>query len=101
MRYILFSPKHEVTIPEVVKTNGERIPERTHTVFARALYRMKSLPERRYRRDYPEIDREMVLLKCKSIKEAKLERDQLKEYCGEEFEIREYENGIIGHTIEV
>ncbi len=99
MRYIIYSPKHEKTIPEIKKTNGEVIPERVYTVPARALYRDRKLANRRYRRDYP--DPKMILLKFSSLKQAQEELESLIRYCGEreEWEIHEYENGTIGSKI--
>lgn len=99
MRYILYSPEHEQTIPAIKKTDGVTIPARTVTVEPRALYRLKDLPNRRYRQGYPAINKSMVLVKCKSYEEAKEEQRALKEYCGELFEIHEYENEIIGPKI--
>ena len=96
MRYILYSPGHEKTIPEIKKTNGEVIPARTVTVGPRALYRLKDLPTRRYSQQYPALDKSMRLVKCKTFEEAKEEQEALKNYCGEVFEIHEYEKGQVG-----
>ena len=99
MRYILYSPTHKKTIPVVRKTNGEVIQSREITVGARALYRLKNLPDRRYRLNYPDQDKSTLLVKCKTIDEAKQEQEALKNYCGEEFEIHEYENGNLGPKV--
>lgn len=99
MRYILYSPEHEKTIPRLKKTNGEAIPDRTVTVGPRALYRLKDLPNRRYRQGYPALDKSMRLVKCKTLEEAKEEQEALKNYCGEVFEIHEYEKGQLGPKI--
>ena len=99
MRYILYSPPHEKRIGEIRKTNGEIIPERVLQVGARALYCTKDFPHRRYRRDFLDKSEDYRLLKCKSIAEAESEQKELKEYCGETFEIHEYENGRSGPRI--
>lgn len=99
MRYILYSPEHERTIPGIKKTTGEVILDRTVTIGPRALYRLKNMPNRRYRHDYPNFDKSMTLVKCKTFEEAKQEQDALLEYCGEVFEIHEYEKGVIGPRI--
>lgn len=99
MRYILYSPEHKMTVPGFKKTTGEVIPDRTETIGPRALYRLKNLPNRRYRYDYPNIDKSMTLVKCKTLEEAKEERESLMEYCGEVFEIHEYEKGVLGPRI--
>ena len=99
MRYILYSPEHERTIPGFKKTTGEVIPDRTVTVGPRALYRLKNIPHRRYRHDYPNPYKSMTLVKCKTFEEAKEEQEALKNYCGEVFEIHEYEKGQIGPKV--
>ena len=38
----------------------------------------------------------MRLVKCKTFEEAKEEQEALKNYCGEVFEIHEYEKGQVG-----
>lgn len=99
MKYVLYSPQHTVTIPEIEKTNGEVIPEREHTVSPRALYRHKRFPDRRYRRDYPDWDKETKLVICRTLEEAREEQEALRNYCGEVFEIRSYSKGEIGPEI--
>lgn len=101
MRYIIYSPKHEKTIPEIKKTNGEVIPERVYTVPARALYRDRKLANRRYRRDYP--DPMLILLTFRSLKQAQEELESLIRYCGEreEWEIHKCEHGTIGPKVEL
>ena len=99
MRYILYSPEHEKTIPGFTKTTGEVIPNRTVKVRPRALYRLKNMPNRRYRGDYPTFNNSMTLVRCRTIEEAKQEQEALEEYCGEVFEIHEYVKGQIGPRI--
>lgn len=99
MRYILYSPEHERTVPGWKKTTGEVIPDRTVTIRPRALYQMKNMPNRRYRHDYPNLDKSLTLVKCKTFEEAKEEQEALKEYCGEVFEIHEYDKGQVGPRV--
>lgn len=99
MRYILYSPEHEFTIPGIEKTNGEVIPERTYTMGPRALYYLRKFPERRYRQEYPAFDSSMALVKCKTYEEAEAEQENLENYCGETFEIHEYVKGQIGPKV--
>lgn len=99
MRYILYSPPHEKAISAIQMTDGSIIHERVLQVGARALYCTKDFPHRRYRRDFPDKSEDYRLLKCKSIAEAEREQEELKEYCGETFEIREYEKGRLGPRI--
>ena len=99
MRYILFSPRHTQTIPAITKTDGTVIPEREYTVEARALYKHKKLPDRRYRSDIPNFDPSISLVICKTPEEARQEQEALKNYCGEIFEIHSYSKGQIGPII--
>lgn len=99
MRYILYSPEHEQTVPEIRKTNGEVVPERTFTIGPRALYSLKNIPNRRYRQGYPTLNRSMALVKCKTYEEAEAEQEGLKNYCGETFEIHDYVKGQIGPKV--
>jgi len=99
MRYILYSPEHEKTIPEIRKINGEVISARTYRIGPRALYRLKDMLNRRYRKEYPALDKSLRLVKCKTLEEAKEEQEALKNYCGEVFEIHEYEKGQLGPKI--
>lgn len=103
MQYILYSPSHQTTIPEIRKTDGSIIPQRTIIESARALYKLRrqyNMPNRRYRNTYPTYDLAMVLVKCRTLEEAKEEQKALRDYCGETFDIREYRNGEIGNKVE-
>ena len=103
MQYILYSPSHKVSIPEIRKLDGEVIPQRTVIQSPRALYKLRrkyKMPDRRYRHPYPSYSVEMVLVKCKTLEEAKQEQNALRDYCGETFEIHEYKYGEIGDKVE-
>lgn len=100
MRYILYSPPHEMVRPEFTKTNGEVVPRKVFPVEARALYKHKRFPSRRYRNGFPCADNELVLVQCKMIEDAKQEQAALKDYCGETFEVREYVNKQVGKLVE-
>lgn len=103
MLYILYSPRHQVTIPEIQKTDGSVIPQRTITEPARALYKLRrkyNMPNRRYRNTYPTYSLDMLLVKCRTLEEAKEEQKALRDYCGETFDIHEYRNGEIGNKVE-
>ena len=99
MRYILYSPPHDMKVEEIRRPNGEVIPERIFHVGARALYCLRDFPHRRYRDGYPTNDIRMRLVKCKSIAEAENEQHELENYCGETFEIHEFEKGRLGPKI--
>ena len=100
MRYILYSPPHDIVREEFTRTTtGEVVPRKVFHCGARALFYHKKFPTRRYRSDIPNIDNVLSLLKCKTIKQAKEEQAGLKAYCGEMFEIREYSNGQVGKRV--
>ena len=96
MKYILYSPPHDIKVEGFTKANGEAVPERTTHVCARALYKHKRYINRRYRRDYPDYDLELKLLVLDTLSAAIREQKELADYSGETFEIRTYENGKIG-----
>lgn len=96
MKYVLYSPPHDVKVEEFTKADGEAVPERTMHVCARALYKHKRYTNRRYRRDYPDFDQELKLLVLDTLSAAIREQKELADYSGETFEIRTYENGEIG-----
>ena len=102
MKYILYSPPHEMVREAFTRTTtGEEVPRKVFQCGARALYRHKKLKDRRYRSDFPCCwDYTLTLLKCKTIREALQEQEALKNYCGEIFEIHEYQNGELGPKVE-
>lgn len=102
MSYILYSPAHDVVREAFNRPDGTFVPEKVFTTEARALYRLRGLPDRRYRSSYPvPADKDMYLAKFRSVKEAIRERETLADYCGEEFEIREWLGDVLGAKIEV
>ena len=97
MIYILYSPPYDVVREAYTKKDGTVVPEIVFHTDARALYRIRGLPDRRYRSSYPEPkDESMYLAKFHSLTEAKREREALERYCGERFEIRTYIDGKLG-----
>lgn len=102
MSYILYSPAHDVVREAVTQTDGTFLPKKVFRTEARAVYRLRGLPDRRYRSSYPvPSHKDMRLAKFRSVKEAIREREALADYCGEEFEIHEWSDGVIGAKIEV
>ena len=84
MSYILYSPAHDVVREAFTRPDGTFVPEKVFTTEARALYRLRGLPDRRYRSDFPvPKDKDMYLAKFRSVKEAIREREALADYCGE------------------
>ena len=96
IKYILYSPQHEQKVEGFTKPNGETVPDRVFTIHARALYMHKKFPDRRYRRDYPDDEKDLKLLQCRTITQAIEEQKRLQAYSGEVFEIRAYHQGRIG-----
>ena len=100
MEYILYSPAHEMVREAFTRTtNNEYVPKKVFQCGPRAIYRHKMF-ERLYRRDFPGWDDKLYLLTFKTIEEAKHVQEITKDYCGELFEIREYENGKLGPCVE-
>ena len=100
MSYILYSPAHDVVREAFTRPDGTFVPEKVFTTEARALYRLRCLPDRRYRSDFPvPKDKDMYLAKFGTVVAASREREILADYCGEEFEIRKWENGVLGEIV--
>ena len=93
MKYILYSPPHDITAPGFTKANGEAVPEKVFHTGARALYRHSKYRDRRYRQDYPYFGADLKLLVCDTMEAAVQEQKRLKEYSNEVFEIRPFEKG--------
>lgn len=88
--YYLYSPEHEVKIPEIKKLDGESIPERTYIEDARAIYKDKKL-NRFFRRPTGDDSHgEFELFHTQSLEDVKYIQEKMFEYCGEMFEIREF-----------
>ena len=101
MKYILYSPPHEMVRDAFRRTTtGEEVPRKVFQCGARALYRHKKFKDRRYRSDFPCWDDTLSLVKCKTFREALSEQEALKNYCGEVFEIHEYQNGELGARVD-
>lgn len=82
-KYILFSPA-------------------TEDREARALYRLRGMPNRRYRRPFLEPgNKALYLAKFQSMREAVEERENLHRYCGEWWEIRIWLDGRLGPKVTV
>lgn len=99
MTYIIYSPPHDFVVEEFER-DGQTVPARTFPIAARALYKHRKYPNRRYRGDFHSIDPDLMLVKCRSLKRAREERDSLLRYCGEKFEIREFVDGYVGGVCE-
>ena len=85
--YYLRKEPHERVIPEIKKTDGTVIPERTYMVEDRALYKHDYF-NRFYRQEYTGEKREQLhLFKTESIEEIKEQREALYNYSGEWFDI--------------
>jgi len=98
--YVLFSPSRQMTREAFTKTNGEIVPTTVFEVEARALYRLKGLPDRRYRSGYPNpFDKQMFIAKFRTLDVAKQEQENLREYCGETFEIRGWAKGAMTNDV--
>lgn len=92
--YYLRKEPYESTIQQIVKTNGEVIPERKYMTEDRALYKANDLG-RFYRRVYTgDKQRGFRLYKVKKIASILKQRQRLFEYCGELFDIYN-ENGKV------
>lgn len=97
MIYIIYSPAHDVVREAYTKKDGTVVHEAVFHTEARALYRIRGLPDRRYRNSFPEPkDEGMYLARFYSLAKAKREREALERYCGERFEIRTYIDGKLG-----
>lgn len=100
--YVLYSPPHDMKREAFKRSNtGKVVPEKVFKVGPRALYCLKGHPGRRYRSSYPvPDDKRMYLAKFPTIQEAIAERTLLNDYCEENFEIREWDNGKLGGVVE-
>ncbi|MBP3541830.1 MAG: hypothetical protein J6K72_08500 [Clostridia bacterium] len=68
----------------------------------RALYRRRGMPERRYRREFPDPgSKTMYLAKFRSMQEAMEEREALHSHCGEWWQIRIWLDGRLGPLVTV
>jgi hypothetical protein len=91
--YFLRKESYEIVIPEMVRQNGEVIPERVLETEDRALYFLPKYPRRRYRTSYPNpASKNLKIYKCKSLKHILEERKALFDYCGEWFDIYDQDN---------
>jgi hypothetical protein len=92
--YYLRKEPYEYIIPEIKKTDGTVIPERKHMTGDRALYKAIGL-SRFYRRAYP-IPKEkgMKLYKVKKLESILRQRELLRDYCGEWFDVYD-DNGKV------
>jgi len=94
MKYFLRKEPFEYVIPEIVKADGEIIPERKLISDDRALYYSSNLTRRRYRNSYPiPNDKGLKIYSCKTLKHIMEERQSLFDYCGEWFDVYQDVNG--------
>ena len=100
MKYVLWSPTHIEVREAITKSDGEIIPAKEFVVSERALYAHRRFANRRYRNDYPPRSPMLKLMTYNNIEDARQEQSELYEYCGEMFEIHEYNKGRIGKIIE-
>jgi len=91
--YYLRKEPLEQLIEAIEKTDGTIIPERTHMVHDRAIYKHRRF-SRFYRNPHPNCDRELVLYKVKTIQRILALRKEMFEYCGEWFDVYD-ENGKV------
>jgi len=88
MKYYLRKEPFEHTIKEIVKTNGEVIPERKVIADDRALYQATDLYSRRYRDLYPIPQNKGVkVYTCETLSHIMKERESLFNYCDEWFDV--------------
>lgn len=98
MKYIIYSPPHDLTVPGFTRQDGTVVPERTFHCGARAVYRHRRLEGRRYVREMPEFDTEYVLVKCSTLSAAAQElKNTRRRWNG--FEIREFDEGRVGRAV--
>ena len=100
--YVLISQPFTETAPGFMRTGtynyGEVVPERTFQVGERAVYRLKKVPGRFYRRDYPNPgDNCFFLAKVRTLLEAVELRDRI----NDRFEVYEWVNGQLGGKVDV
>ena len=93
MKYVLFSPAHDIVRKEFRRGDGTFVPEKVFRTSDRALYRHRLFPDRRYRQSFPSLDDDVQLLEIDSIDQALEEQAALENYCSEKFEIWRWENG--------
>lgn len=95
--YYLRKASYEETIPEIIKTDGEVIPERKEIVGERAIF--KSCKTRMFlRRPFIGLeDKEpgMELYTCKTLEDILALRGDVFKYSGEWFDIYDTEQGIV------
>lgn len=94
--YYLRKEAHEKTIPEIKKTDGTVIPERTYMVEDRAVYKHPQF-SRFYRGEFNGINgryQGMKVYTCKTLKRIKELQKSTFDYCGEMFDIYD-ENGKV------
>lgn len=97
--YVLYSAPHSIVAPSVTRTNGEVIPERVFHIGERAVYRLKGVPSRFYRRDYPSPgDNGFFLAKFRSLMEAVELRDHIDDPY---FNVYEWVDGQLGEKVEI
>ena len=98
-RYYLYSPAHEVILPEIHKTTGEVVPERKMQGPPRAVYKDRGI-SRFYRGTFSGMDGRYMGMKiytCRSLKHILKIRKDLHTYCGEWFDVYD-ENGKVDLT---
>lgn len=85
--YYLRKESYESLIPEIIKTNGEVIPERKYMTRDRALYKSNKM-SRFFRDNYPVPHNKGVkLYKVKKLSTILRQREALHNYCGEWFDV--------------
>jgi hypothetical protein len=95
MKYYLRKESFEGIIKEIIRPNGEIIPERKYVSEDRALYYPYDLTRRRYRDSYPiPHNKGFRMYTCKTLKHIMEERQNLFDYCGEWFDVYD-DNGKV------
>lgn len=101
MSYIVFFPRHDKGGGIKFLGGGKVELGRVKHYKARALYKRVDMPEHRYVSWFPlPTSRELYLALFDTQEEAVRERDALRMTCGEEFEIRLYEEGRVGARVD-
>lgn len=101
MYYVLHSKSYDEIRPSFTRpTTGEVVPARVFHIDERAVYRLKKVPGRFYRRDYPDPgDKAFFLAKFPSLLEAVELRDRMGD--NPPFDIHEWVNGKLGAKVDI
>lgn len=94
--YYLRKEPYEITIAEIIKTDGEIIPERKYMSDDRAIYKDHNC-DRFYRGVFSGLDGKyqgMRVYTCRKLNTIMELREEMFDYCGLEFDVYD-ENGKV------